>query len=92
MTGRYIRYKYKSCFIKNVLFGRDRHRWTQTEYFTETRLASQLSGQPGGLEEVRCRQDTKAGTALLSSFTAQIGIQSEKKKLLEREIKIQVAG
>ena len=34
MTGRYIRYKYKSCFIKNVLFGRDRHRWTQTEYFT----------------------------------------------------------
>ena len=33
-----------------------------------------------------------AGTAVLSSFTAQIGIQSEKKKLLEREIKIQVAG
>ena len=105
MTGRYIRYKYKSCFIKNVLFGRDRHRWTQTEYFTGPGLArlgqvawwapllSSERWRPGGSE--RFRTARLHCTALLTSWRAghhAVEFNQRRKNCSVEKIKIQVAG
>ena len=82
MTGRYIRYKYKSRFIKNVLFGRDRHRrnislghWPELEDVAceSLRLEARRKSQSG-------HQLDWAGLSLKSYQESR-----ENKKLISRE-------